>query len=359
MKKLPTLYTQTKKGKINQWTTWAEGDTVFTEYGEVDGKLQTASYIAEPKNVGRANETTAQEQAEKESKALWDNKITRKYSATKKEAKKPLELPMLAHTYEGRYKDNFEFPANLQYKLDGVRCIAHYDGKDVKLTSRQGRDWVVPHISKELTDILSKQKDPIKLDGEIYVHDLTFQEITSLVKRADPSGKKYSESSLRLEYHIYDMPLLGTFSEDFWKERRVSMSKIVKPSDVIKIVPTLNVNSHDDVINFHDAAVASGYEGVMLRSLNGTYLCGHRSRDLLKYKVFDDGEFVITDVIEGIGKMAGCGIFICQNDMSDHVFECTMKATMLDRAKHFKNRKKYLGKKLTVKYFKRTDSKIP
>lgn len=65
-----TLYQKTRTGKIQQWTIWVEkkGESGFpelwTEFGQTDGKKQTTfDIIKTGVNIGKANETTALEQA--------------------------------------------------------------------------------------------------------------------------------------------------------------------------------------------------------------------------------------------------------------------------------------------------------
>ena len=129
---------------------------------------------------------------------------------------------------------------------------------------------------------------------------------------------------------------------------------------IIKFLKSNHVTNKSDVFFWHDKYTREHeYEGSILRATNSTYLWGYRSSDLLKVKDFQDAEFLVVNVIEGVGKMEGHAIFICQNDESNHTFECTMKTAMKERKKQYENRKKYINKMLTVKFFDRTDSKIP
>ena len=50
-------------GKMQVWKAWTEGEKVFCEWGELGGKQQQKVYSAEPKNVGRSNETDGKMQA--------------------------------------------------------------------------------------------------------------------------------------------------------------------------------------------------------------------------------------------------------------------------------------------------------
>ncbi len=88
--------------------------------------------------------------------------------------------------------------------------------------------------------------------------------------------------------------------------------------------------------------------------MRGLCFVGHRSRDLLKYKCFDDSEFKIVDVIEGVGKFEGHGVFIVQNDLTDITVEVDMNCPMEKKEEFLANREVLIGKMLTVQYQGRT-----
>lgn len=338
-----TLYHKAKGGDLRQWRTWAEKGVIYTEYGTVGGKLQVSSKKAEPKNVGRANATTAEEQAVLEAKALWKFKVERKYSTTKEGAKEELLLPMLAHKYEAK---KVEFPADVQPKLDGLRCLAYREGKKVVLLSRAGKPYDVPHIQKAL------EKMPLNttFDGELYVHGMSCQTITSLVKKNKPE-------SAQLVYYVYDVPEFNGDDTLPWSERREFLD-FTDEDGCLRALPFETVASDKDVWQKHGEYVEQGYEGAILRMHDGVYQWGYRSRELLKVKSFQDAEFKVVDAEEGVGKMKGCVVFICETK-KHRPFKCTMKVPMEERARMYKERKKYIGEELTVRFFELTDDGIP
>ena len=64
MSELKTLYKVDTTGKIRQWTVNVNNDTFWTEQGQVDGKIVVNKpTFTTPKNEGRSNATTAEEQA--------------------------------------------------------------------------------------------------------------------------------------------------------------------------------------------------------------------------------------------------------------------------------------------------------
>lgn len=346
--KLPILYHKAKGGDLRQWTVWADGDTIYTEYGQVGGKLQVSEKKAIAKNVGRANATTPAEQAKLEADSLWRFKVERKYSETKEDAQEELRLPMLAHKYADKQK-HVVFPAWVQPKLDGVRCLASWEGDEIALTSRTGKPYKMPTVQEQLSTWLPRD---MTLDGELYLHGMSCQGVTSLVK-------KWQKGSGSIVYNVYDVPIVDG-CEILTSEERIARLFDVQESTNIQRVAGFEVTSHDDMMVRYGEFMQNGYEGAILRLHHGHYLWGYRSSELLKVKEFQDEEFVVVHAKEGRGKMAGCVVWTCMNNLDEtQNFDCTMKVTMEERARMYRERKDYIGRVLTVRFFDRTDDNLP
>lgn len=316
------LYTLDAKGNLRQWRTWADGDRVFTEYGRVGGKMQRSSTAAEPKNVGRSNETSAEEQAIKESAALYMFRLRRKYVLDPTLASKALaDKPMLAMQWEGVKKKSY--PAYIQPKIDGLRCLAVHDGQRWMLMSRSGTvEYNLPHIVAAITraDVPSN----FILDGEIYKHGMSFQKISSL-------GRKLQPLSSRLEYHVYDCvntkPASGTL--EWQSDRFMDLADIFESFDVsdpVVMVETKLACNEDEAFQLKSAFLEEGYEGAIMREPTGVYRFGKRSSDLIKMKNFDDTEFRVVGYREGRGRLEGCAIWICDGPGCIRPFECKQAA---------------------------------
>ena len=123
---LQTLYHKGKSGAIYQWTIGTEGSEVVTEHGQVNGQLMTARYKAEAKNVGRANETTSEKQAELEAYSEWQHKLDVKYKTDINDVHNVVVDVMKAPTDSwSKTRKYASFPADTQLKYDGVRCLAY------------------------------------------------------------------------------------------------------------------------------------------------------------------------------------------------------------------------------------------
>ena len=111
---------------------------------------------------------------------------------------------------------------------------------------------------------------------------------------------------------------------------------------------------------YHEKFLEDGYEGSILRLDLGEYE-NKRSKQLLKKKDFVDEEFTIVGAEEGEGGRAGTiGYFIMAHDkIKDKTFKSNVKGDFEYLAEVWKDRKKYIGTKATVKYFNRTPDDVP
>jgi DNA ligase 1 len=363
-KEWPKLYHKDKTGKLRFWFVIADGDAVQVEHGQVNGSSVSAMRRATPKNVGRSNETTAEQQAVLEAAAMHKFKLDRKYSLTPEEAQDVVPLPMLAKDF--KKAKNIQYPVDVQPKLDGVRAIARWEGDRVVLISRGGKTWTaVPHINKALESILPKDSE---FDGELYVHGKPFQWITSRAKKAH-------EDSGEIQYHVYDFPTINGDDSLTWQGRREAAAMLPNAQErwkhfektddggireVFVRVLTYTAKDAEEVKFYHDTFVQNGYEGAIVRLLDGTYEYGHRSGSLLKLKQFDDEEFVIIGYTQGVGVEEGLVIWACgiEGD-STREFLTRPKGTHEDRAWLYKHADQFVGQKLRVKFFGWTDACLP
>jgi DNA ligase-1 len=357
----PTLYKQAKKGEIREWRIQTNGGDIMTTHGMHGGAMQLAVKEAKAKNVGRANETTAEQQAKLEAESMWKKKKDKGYFESVKEAEEEVVfLPMLAHELKPKVLEKLEFPVDVQPKLDGVRCLAHWKGDSVHLMSRGGKTYDVAHISKALESILQPNW---VLDGEIYLYGLPLQDINKLVKKhRDKPIKDIGYCSTDLEYWVYDTFCTeGDYLQTrHWSARlrTLKMGTSIPSSGSIKRIPTHQVESRQELMAAHQTFNTEGYEGTIIRLHNGLYELGHRSRSLLKYKDFQDDEFEIVGFDEGVGKFVGCVVWVCRTK-SGREFRVVPKGTMRQKQEWFQAADKYISQMLTVKYQTLTKDGIP
>ena len=166
-------------------------------------------------------------------------------------------------------------------KLDGVRCLAVRDGRQVRLLSRTGRD--TSGSFPELADALGR--DPAEdfvVDGEIVAFEGGITSFSRLQRRG----------RTRVAVYLYVFDVLRLAGEETTalplRERKSLLRRGLKFEDPIRYLPHRN---RDGEALFRDAC-EKGLEGVIAKRADSRYVHG-RSRDWLKFKCRHEQELVI------------------------------------------------------------------
>lgn len=195
--------------------------------------------------------------------------------------------------------------------VHNCRCLATKDG----LFSREGKEFVsAPHVYTAVKEFLTNHPEIIALDGELYNHELKndFNSIMSLIKQKTPNEDALRKSAEMVQYHVYDVVI----DEPFVNRTRIVHDTVYSiGSQSIVSVPTFKVENSEMLDQHYENFLENGYEGQMIR-LNVPYE-QKRSKTLLKRKEFEDKEFAVSRIIEGIGNWSGYAKaveFILPND---------------------------------------------
>ena len=354
----PTLFKIDSMGRIRVWSLESTDESYRTHAGLQDGKIVTSGWQRpEEKNVGRANATTVAEQVLAEVASKYERqKWQGKYSESIEEAKagaKFIEC-MLADKYNA--KKHNKFPYWSQPKLDGVRCLVSDGG----MQSRNGKPLLSsPHIREVLQPVFDQFPD-VTLDGELYNHSLKedFEQIISLARKTKPKPEDLEESAKLIEYHIYDV-ILPDNPDAWYFERMQFIEEHIKDKfPMIQVVPTVGVDSVEQVEQKLGEYLEAGYEGQMLRDPTTPYE-HKRSKSLIKHKTFEDAEFEIVEVVEGKGNYAGMAKSLTIQLPDGSTQSCGMRGQMGYLKTLLENKDEYVGGKVTVIYQNKTsDGKL-
>lgn len=364
MKSFPILYKKAKTGAAQQWKIVVEKNRYWTEAGQVGGAITVSEpTICEGKNIGRANETTSNEQALAEAQSKWQKKIETGYYTSLDDIDHGTTYfePMLAKQYND-YKDDIAFPCFVSAKLDGLRMIATKKG----LTTRNGKPFKsCPHIHRILKPIFDKHPNWV-LDGEIYSQDVPFEKIVSLTRKKNPTPEDLKESERVCQFWIFDGVVdnkKASFKNRFYDIQNEFFDKLTNGTITdkhmsIRFVENYKVFSDKEIRKYHTQFVANGFEGAMIRNPESSYE-NKRSKHLLKFKEFLDDEYIIIDVVEGVGNrrgMAGNLVFKLKDGRS---FGSGIKGGEELYKELLKNKHNYIGKKATVRYQNMTEDGMP
>ena len=258
---------------------------------------------------------------------------------------------MLAHKYN---EDKADYPAFIQPKLDGVRCLFTAKGA---FSRANNRFMNVEHIEQVLKPFFAKNPTAV-LDGELYNHGLKddFEKIISLVKKKKPTDNDKAEAAELVQYHMYDVAsmTIGTYTDRYLF---LLAEKSFKNKSCLQIIDNNLVLDFDDAVIMHKKNLKIGYEGSIYRTPSGKYK-GTRSWDLMKFKDFHDTEATIVGYEIGKGKREGTlGKFIMQDDEGVEFgcppgkgYDYQALTNMLN------NVHDYIGQRATFTYFQRTQA---
>ena len=374
----PKLYILNANSKVYEWDIKIELNKqdntydVITSHGQQDGKK--VIHITEIKK-GKAKRSIL-EQAILETNRKWQNKIEKELYTENLDNclninnETPLNVrPMLANTfsfdaYEKKNRSfKIPFPAYVQKKYDGIRCISYIKDNEVILESRKGVPFQNFNILKEhLKELFTKLPKGFYFDGELYTEKLDFEVISGLIRLHEKKCTEKDTDLINLiEYHIYDF-IDTKKPELIYKDRYSFLTKFLNDNNnnksLCKNVESTIVYELSEIKVHHDSFVQQGYEGIMIRSMDGIYETNKRSKYLQKFKKFIEEEFKIIGFHQGIGDELGAIVWDCITE-DGKTFAVRPKGTFEARRKLFEEGTKNVGKHLTVIFQEYTSENIP
>ena len=385
---------------------------IWTETGRMDGVITRSipTYFDKVAFEGQVNERNPFQQALIEARSRW---LKRKNDgASEKKSRSSgcnvMHFPMLAKTEKVGLK-HITFPAYVQPKLDGVRCLAFLKKKsggieNVVIYTRTQKlfPWM-KHLKEILYEYLDSLYDEetdqsIFLDGELYTHLKDLQDISGQSRNGDDlkhivesakdkkDGRKITIESVD-KYYIYDCFYPKELDTDF-RDRFAQLGEIqrcieeddpleykylhkdIKPSDLIKFAPTTRVATMKAARKLFKKYTKNKYEGIMLRNIMGGYLANPhktsaamRSKNLVKVKKVFTDEFEVVGWKGGAkGKDKGAIIWICST--GNRHFNVTPNETYDERKRLYRDAEsnfdeKYLGRMMTVRYEDKSTAGVP
>lgn len=205
--------------------------------------------------------------------------------------------PMLAASASNEEIEKFTFPLLASPKLDGIRAIV----VDGVVMSRSMK----PIRNREVQALFGKPEFE-GFDGELILGSPTdpdcFNHSTALMGEELREDVKH----LEIQYFVFDLTPLVYDDEAVARHDKLLELKPSLPAN-IQIVPQVLVTSLEQLYTFEKECLEEGYEGVMVKSLDGKYKQGRstlKQRLLTKVKRFQDSE---AEVIGYEEKMTNIG----------------------------------------------------
>jgi ATP-dependent DNA ligase len=392
-----TLYKRAKTGKIVYWDIETRPMLEGAQIKKIAGELGTlkpkvhVEPIHEGKNLGKSNETSPLQQANSQAKSDWEAKrrdgyktlydlniidhgnyvshagqdlslaemldtILPEFNTTATGDVKPMKAPTTP--WKPGMKLKLKFPLQYEPKMDGRRAflIVERQGPDMNARFVSSGGKPINTLDHLLIEFLEKydDPDPIILDGELYCHGKSLNQIGKMVTILKPDTHL-------INFHIFDIPSLDASQTQ--RSAVASAITLSLNSEKFPVLRPRTVHNEVEIMDAHDEDVAKGYEGGMLKELTGRYQPGQRSSHWLKVKMFDDNEYEITGHElgqRGVQDLA----FVCKVivDGVPQSFNAVMNGSLAFKQELYETvvkTGKHLGAKLTVKHFGFTDYGIP
>lgn len=347
-----TIYKKDSKGNYRYLTVNMFDDKLQ----QISGITNTSNpiiheKICKPKNIGKSNETSGNEQAYKEAEALIKDKLTKGYFETIEEAQsEEVILPMLAKDYKKESHkidwDNDEVIT--QPKYDGMRALCHCrKGKYPFLMSRDGK--IIENMDHILKDFSLVDEDVI-FDGELYCKE-DFQTNMTYIK------KYRKDLTEQIKFNCYDVVLDKPFLErvDFIEEFNTDV--LSNCENIIWVTDDNRfINSEEELKEMHQYYLSEGYEGTMIRINKSGYKINGRSSDLLKYKDFLDIDCKIISIGPAESRPDWGRPVLEWNGKQ---FSCGTKMSHEARKELLTNADKYIGKTANIRYFELSNTGVP
>jgi len=384
-------------GKTQIWFAMAIDGAVVSSYGQVGGKLKVDKYEAEPKNIGRSNETDKTTQAEVELQAMYKDKITNgHYFESEVEAHKASEVCRIPRKVTNFKDKKHLYEGTTMYtstKFNGSRgCVV-----ESNLYSKIGRreDIKVPHLKSALEVLHKVYPDCTDFDAEVYAHGLSLQRIRSaflkpvktdkeIIKTAKELAKKVgkggvflnvedailflgynpNEDALKLKFYVFDIPndtglkVEERVNEMIALEGRVESLML---GDCFYFEYPVLTHSNEERLKLRNKVVAEGYEGLVHCIPTGVYEYGKRSTNTLKDKPRYDAECIVLSVTKD---KSGDGLLHCKTSeaLNSVKFKCKMKVERRDGNRYerdFETMQGLIGKWITFSYEELSTAGVP
>ena len=249
-----------------------------------------------------------------------------------------------------------------------VRCSFYWKDGEVKSASRGGGDYDPSTYQLRehplLRSILSTHPDWV-LDGELYKHGKSLQQISGAARM-----EKNALGCDWLEYYVYDImvpdapfshryELLHELATLLNQENFNPEIEWNKEDLRVQVVPHVFVtgdNKVDQIKELHDQYVAEGWEGCVARDVSKAYKYGGRGQEMIKFKMYQDAEFEITGLSEGLRPEDMCFTLKTEDGIE---FKAKPMGSRELKEQYRENLDKLIGKMATVKFFYLSDEGTP
>lgn len=245
-------------------------------------------------------------------------------------------------------------------KLDGIRCSwLIKDGKAIAKTRQNKVIQGMNELTKAIEEVFGEQD--LFVDGELLAINEEGLSSEDLFKKTSAivNSKGLKKD---LTFVAFDIVSLEDYnnksnSTPFLERREQLECYVGLKNELVKLAPMYFItDSIDRIYEKLDEVVKDNCEGLMLNKINGFYEF-KRTKQLLKVKKFNEGDVLVTDILEGEGRLEGTlGKIEVQFKYKGDVYINNIGSGFSDeeREYYWKHKDELIGKVVTIKYFEIT-----
>lgn len=196
--------------------------------------------------------------------------------------------PMLLYQVEPFDDKDYIF----ELKLDGVRCIAYLDDKELVLRNKRNKD--VSLLYPELKEIYKCAKTRCILDGELICLKDGKPDFYTLQGRTLMNDKfKISLAARKNPVHFVAYDILYLKNKEITALPLMERKKHLENNIIENNLLSISRYVEEKGIEFFELAKAQQLEGIVGKKKEGKYHIGKRTYDWVKIKVMQDEDLII------------------------------------------------------------------
>lgn len=205
----------------------------------------------------------------------------------------------LCYPFEEKRLAKWGYPVIIQPKLDGVRCRVIMKNGEISLLSSEERlIESVPHINQFFYEKGLAQSG-LELDGELYYHGRSFEDISSITSRTKNIHDEYHN----IQFHLFDLVDESMAQSerlmclwDLSDHYRLQPANFLEGSP-IRHVPTRLAQSFEELWDYYQYFLEQKYEGIIVRHPQAPYI-RRRSIYMMKFKPKKDDWYTVIGSYE-------------------------------------------------------------
>lgn len=270
--------------------------------------------------------------------------------------------PMLFKpSYLVKEKHMFDREYYISPNFFGVRCILRYQDNHIVSICKYDTQAISYIINNEKLILFFKKHPDLVMDGEIYLHGYTRDEIIDFLEN--------NNEEIKLEYYWYDIiDTSKTFKQRRKKILTYSRTLCLKfglykawRTDSLRIQPVPHevVYGWKTILEKHNMLLGEGWEGAIIRLGSGYYGFDKCSDDAILIQEYDKVPCKMLNIIQEWPFDYSNAIIICRKPFGPGRFKARILGSRAFKKKIFmKFKKKYRWHMADVNYFQHTEHGI-